>query len=377
MRAVAAAAGLLTGLLIAGAAAHAAPTERFTTSDQCGMCHRDIYQMWRESVHGKAMDNPAFLGAYREIESGRGASSPAVCLGCHAPMANVIGDTQLKRRISWEGVTCDFCHSLVDVELKDGIPVHRADVGSVKRGPIHGAESTGHDVAQSDLFTRSIICAPCHEYTTADGTAIMSTYSEWKSSRAAEQGQTCQVCHMTLVEADVVDPRIKRETGAAVNLHQMPGGHSLEQLHKALSVSIDTERAEDRLDLTVRLKNKGAGHAVPTGMPGRRMVLELTVDPDTGQTFQEHRTYGKYYADATGKTIEHVADLFAEGLQLQSDTRIGVDDVRVENFEFEVQPQANVYVTVKLHYEHAPRGPDEKRVWLTFFAERRMVRPAE
>jgi len=362
--------------LAAGGALFAEPApKRFTTSDRCATCHRDIHRMWNASAHASAMNNTTFLDSYREVESGRGSSSPGVCLGCHAPMAGAIGDPELTKRISWEGVTCDYCHSLVSVEMHGSGAVAGVDFGNVKRGPIKDATSTGHDVAYSDLFAQSIVCAPCHEYTARNGAAIMGTYSEWMASNAAERGETCQTCHMGVVEGEVVDPRIARESGAEVNLHAMPGGHSLDQLHEAIAVGIEPSRHDDRLELVVRLKNKGAGHAVPTGMPVRHIVLELLVETETGRSFHEQRTYGKYYKDSRGKTIEQVADLFGEGVQLQSDSRIAADEVRTETFDLAVPAKEAAYATVKLHYEHAPRGEGEDGVRVTFFAERRMIRP--
>ena len=123
------------------------------------------------------------------------------------------------------------------------------------------------------------------------------------------------------------DPRVKRDARSEVNLHAMPGGHSLEQLHKALGVAIRPDRIGDELSLSVELTNRGAGHAVPTGMPGRRIVLELEVTTSDGLSFDDLRTYGKYFQNAEGKTISHVADYFGRGVRLESDTRIGVIDL--------------------------------------------------
>jgi hypothetical protein len=204
----------------------------------------------------------------------------------------------------------------------------------------------------------------------------MSTYSEWQASGAADRGETCQSCHMAVAEGDVVDPRIARDSEAEVNLHEMRGGHSLDQLHKAIGVGIEPTRHADRLELVLRLKNKGAGHAVPTGMPGRRVTLELVVETEKGSSFNEQRTYGRFYKDSQGRTIEHVAELFGQGVQLESDSRIAADEMRTETFDLEVPANEVAYATVKLHYEHAPRGDEEDGVRLTFFAERRMIRPA-
>ena len=124
--------------------------------------------------------------------------------GCDK-MAEIIDDRGLEKRITWEGVTCDYCHSLKTVEITESGPRVEVEIGDVKRGPIRDAESTGHEVAYSELHSRSEVCAPCHEYVNREGVAILSTFSEWHESAAAERGDTCQTCHMALTHADVVD----------------------------------------------------------------------------------------------------------------------------------------------------------------------------
>jgi hypothetical protein len=72
------------------------------------------------------------------------------------------------------------------------------------------------------------VCAPCHEYRNSLGFAVLSTYSEWKASPHAKAGKQCQTCHMSRVAGDVVDPKVQRSTLAKINLHQMPGSHSID-----------------------------------------------------------------------------------------------------------------------------------------------------
>jgi len=358
--------------------ARTAAETRLSTSDHCGSCHRDIFRMWRDSAHAEATEDPFFLEAYRDVEKRYGAERSRVCLDCHAPMAIMIDDPGLEQRISREGVNCDFCHSLVSVELAESGPSPTFEFGEVKRGTIRGADSNGHEVAYSELHKDSVVCAPCHEYVTADGTPVLTTYSEWKSSRAAERGETCQSCHMGLTEGDVVDPRVKRESGARINLHQMPGARSIHQLLDALDIKISSERGADGVAVQVRLTNEGAGHAIPTGMPGRRILMEVSVAASDGASFRESRTYSKQFADEDGKRIREVGEFFfASGVRLESDSRIGVDERRTESFLFPVADSASAYVTVKLHYEYAPRGEDEERLWRTFFSHRDLVKRSE
>jgi hypothetical protein len=353
----------------------AAELDRPATSDACGVCHKDIYRMWRASAHADCMENEIFLAAYRETEILEGEKVAEACLRCHAPLAEIIGDPSLQRKVTWEGVNCEVCHSMVSVDLSGPIARHTFDLSDVKRGPIKDAASSAHEVAYSELHTTSLVCAGCHEFTNSEGTSLMTTYAEWKASSASSEGQTCQSCHMWKTEAQVVDPRIARVPDAEVNLHEMPGGHSLEQLHKALRVALKPRRDGDTLVVAIELINKGAGHAVPTGMPGRRVILDLEVQPYTGEAMRETRTYGKFFVDAEGEKITRDSQYFAKGVRLASDSRIKADERRKEEFRLPVPVETTVSVSLKLHYEHAPTGGDEGLTRFTFYSESRTLTP--
>lgn len=362
---------LVAAALPLGSAAAASPEASAT----CGACHRDIYRMWSDSAHAKAFEDPFFLLPLAEVRDKYGEDRTNQCIRCHAPMAEVINDFSVEKAITREGVNCEFCHGLVDVELEEGGPRHRLDIGTVKRGTIPGADSRGHDVAFSELHMSSLICAPCHEYSTAAGTQIMTTYSEWSASSSAEGGETCQTCHMSLVKSDVVDPRIKRETGAQVNLHEMPGGHSIQQLTKALKVRLTPGRSSQGLEVKAQVRNAGAGHAVPTGMPGRRILLRVSVRTSEGKTLTDERVYERSYANGDGQRVDHVADLFfADGLHVREDTRLSADETREERFVFPLPENVTAWVDLTLRYEYSPWGEEGERVSFTIFSENRLVR---
>lgn len=368
-------AAVLTAVASVGSATAAFAPGEVTRSDVCGGCHRDIHRMWRASAHASSLDSGVFLEAYQEAESSLGPAMSRQCLSCHAPAIAVNQDIKLALKTTWEGVSCDVCHSLVSVDLTATPPRLALQVGPVKRGPIRDAASGAHDVAYSELHTTALVCAGCHEYTNLEGTPIITTYSEWKESAAAKDGRSCQSCHMEHTRADVVDPKVKRVASAGVNLHEMPGGHSLSQLHKALGLSIQTRRNGDALEIEVGLTNKGAGHAVPTGMPGRRVILAVGVQTTNGKSFEERRVYAKAMGGADGKPVPRDSANFAKGVRVQSDTRIRAGEKRNESFRFMVPAAATAFITVKLHYEHRPLGGEDGRTWITFQSESRTSTP--
>lgn len=347
-----------------------------TSSDRCGTCHRDIWKMWRGSAHADAASDPVFLSANRDALSLGGQSVSKVCLGCHAPVTSWNADWGLEKAITTEGVGCDVCHRIEQVEMEEGRPRIHYGPAAVKRGPIADAESPEHEVAHSALHQDALVCAGCHEYANAQGTPIMTTYSEWQSSQAQSRGQSCQDCHMNRVTADVVDPQVMRLPDTKVNLHAVPGGHSIEQLNRALGLGVDFERQADSLAVLIDLKNRGAGHAVPTGMPGRRVLLEVTLRTQQGKTFEARRIYTRAFLDANGATIERDSGFFAPGVKAGDDSRIRPDETRHEVFHFPVPPESSAQLTVRLRYEHAPTADQADWTMLTFASETRMVRAA-
>lgn len=355
-------------------AAADATSQTIETADACGQCHRDIYTTWKSSAHSRSLEDPVFLDAYRATTAREGEQTSRLCLACHAPIVKVNGDYALEQKATWEGVSCDVCHSIVSVDLEAEPPGLELEVGDVKRGPIRDAKSTHHQVVFSELHTTSLACAGCHEFTNAEGTPLLTTYSEWKQSGAAQEGKTCQTCHMGRTAGDVVDPRIARVGEAEINLHEVPGGHSIQQLHKAFRVVIDPIRESEALSVEVRIINRGAGHAVPTGMPGRRVTLSVNARAYSGERFEEKRTYGKLFLDRDGNRIVRDSGYFAPGVQLESDSRIQPDETRIERFRFAIPAEATVDLHVQLHYEHAPMGTEEGRTYLTFLSERRFLK---
>ena len=320
------------------------------------------------------MENSTFQDALALAEEEFGAGGRRVCLGCHAPLAGPTGDVALRNHVSWEGVTCDYCHSIRRISITAGGAAATLDFSGAKSGPTKGSLSPGHETLFSEVHLSSQACVVCHEYRNALGFPLLTTYSEWKNSRAGKEGQQCQACHMYLVKGNVVDPRIQRSSEATVNLHQMPGSHTLEQLTRTIKANLQTRREGGHLKVSVDVMNRTAGHYVPTGSPLRRLVLEVKVDSYDGQHPRAERIYQRSVADEAGVPVqgEHVA--FFKAAKVLADTRLAPDEKRTEEFDFAVRPEVAAQVTATLWYFYspAPRTGIQKRV--TFISISRLVR---
>lgn len=241
------------------------------TSDQCAMCHgnfdlqNDPAATWSGSKMALAGKNPLFF-AQMTLANQDVANVGNYCMRCHVPISvptgnvNIADGSALDSR-DLEGVSCHFCHSMVDPVYKPGIsPVEDEailaaldevptfygnamfvlDPEGRRRGPREGIYPP-HELLRSPFHTKSEFCGTCHDVgnvaTTRqpDGTFIYNaigqpsptqdphemfplerTYTEWKLSAFASGGvdmggrfgglgagviESCQDCHMPKAQA--------------------------------------------------------------------------------------------------------------------------------------------------------------------------------
>ena len=329
------------------------------SAELCGRCHRAIYESWSTSAHATAMTSPVFLDAKDAAEQDFGAEARKICLSCHAPMAGQLDDLDLARKVSWEGVTCDYCHSIREVRDDGKNPRAIVRCGTVKSGPSKDSVSPAHGTAYSSVHTSALLCAVCHEYKNALGFPVVTTFSEWKLSPSGKGDLECQQCHMELVKGAVVEPRVKRESSHLVNLHAMPGSHSVGQLNRALTAKLTATRNGESVDVVVRVKNEGAGHFLPTGSPMRQLILEVRATAGGVATGIDRRTYTRALADADGTVIELEYVAFMKAAKVVSDTRLAPDETRSETFSLKLPSTKPGRVDAAFYYFHpATSGPE-------------------
>jgi len=362
-------------LLIALPVAAAGDLQIPSSAEVCGDCHREIQEGWKKSAHAQAMESRLFQDALKLAESEIGAQSRRVCLSCHSPLAVETSDLALVRKVSWEGVTCDYCHSIREVSLSEANPRARVELSLVKSGPSKDSFSPVHATVYSAVHTSSLACVSCHEYRNANGFPVLTTYSEWKNSSyadGAKNAKDCQTCHMYGVRGDVVDPRVQRSSQPTINLHEIPGSRSVDQLNKAVAAQISTTRFPNRLHVTVKLTNRGAGHHVPTGSPLRQLILELRVQVPGGKEFREERFYRRTVTDKNGAVLEREHLAFTRAAKELRDTRLAANESRNEIFSFPIPVGTQASVQGTLYYYYSPTAATEfqkKKFWtLTVWA---------
>ncbi|MEE9231315.1 MAG: cytochrome c family protein [Acidobacteriota bacterium] len=334
--------------------------DRLNRSEACGSCHAAIYEAWRDSMHARSFTDSIFQASVKQATDAHGLKVRKLCLSCHAPVALVSGDFEVKEAVTREGIGCDFCHSVKSVDLTHRPMPFEVELGGVKRGPFEYLESPAHGTAFSSLHRDSpLLCAGCHEYENSSGVAVLATYSEWKEGPYPGLGVSCQGCHMAIVPGDRVRPEVAvAQDQRLINLHRLVGGSSLSQLRRGLEASIkEATRREGTVVVKIEVHNVAAGHKVPTGLPPKQVRLLLTASQSGKEIFSDERIYARALVDETGKPLLTDADLFLNSVRVARDTRLGPRERRIERFRFPAPP-GEIVLDARLLYEYKPFEAD-------------------
>ena len=264
------------------------PLTRYVTVKDYGAfpLHPDLSQPWFGP--GYKLDFPDTAGN---------------CAACHTPAAavNAPYNTSPTRvtGVGTEGIPCDFCHKVWDIQLdtSSGLPYpNRPGVLSYefRRPPEDHQYFAGpfDDVAPGEdtysaLQTESQFCAGCH-YGVFWDTVVYNSFGEWLSSSYSdsETGQTCQDCHMPPV--GTTHFALPGQGGLARNpqsifSHRMPGALDSSLLQNTVELMLDPVRIGDAVQVRVTATNTGAGHHAPTDSPLRQMLLVVTATNSQGE----------------------------------------------------------------------------------------------
>jgi hypothetical protein len=368
--AILALAAALAAVLPRGGAA--APTDApYASAAECAACHQPIHSYWAESEHSRAANGPAYLAALTAAvdEAADKAAVRKTCGRCHAPTALATGDWEMKSPVTREGVTCDFCHTVADVDLANRELPFDLQPGKVKRGPLEYAKSPHHETAYSALHKASpLLCAACHEYVNAKGVPVLSTYSEWTGGPYPARGQTCQECHMPLVPGTTVKEHLD-PTQRRINLHRMAAAGRVRGGLELRLQSVDVGAAS--ADVVVVVTNATVGHSTPGGLPTKSLVLAVGVDTGSGDlAHRRERIYRRELRDGEGRPLAAVPDLFLKAASVGDDTRLKQKEARSERFTVPL-PGSWKAIVARVEYRDVS---DPKAPTTTLVAEQRHER---
>ena len=214
------------------------PADFFMESQQCGECHKDIYQQWKSSMHHFASFNNQFYKAtILHMQELSGTQGSKWCAGCHdhAVFFNGRFEIPISQQVdtpeAQNGLGCVSCHSITHVGSTMGNgdfeimypPLHR--LASSKSSFIQASEKfitylnpEPHRRTFMKAFMReqaAEFCSACHKvhldqpvnhYRWLRG---FNDYDNWQSSGVSGQGarsfyyppksSDCADCHMAQV----------------------------------------------------------------------------------------------------------------------------------------------------------------------------------
>ena len=265
--------------------------------DGCGNCHVETYRQWVSSAHGGAAVNRRFLGVFYgtdwqgETETGWSVirdqpEARAVCAACHLPTVDPAdpeaADPARAEGVTREGIHCDYCHKIADVDLaRIGVAHGRAGHRLVRPprgeqvffGPLDDVDR-GRDTFAA-VYGSSSYCASCHEGTLF-GIPAYTTWSEWKESRFAAAGVQCQDCHMKpdgrTVNSAPGHGGIDRDPNG-LSTHHFPGSRDDASLKSSVRMDVTVTGQAGQVEVEVGLRSREVGHAFPTGSPDRHLIL--------------------------------------------------------------------------------------------------------
>jgi len=319
------------GLVPVVALAVVLPAGPTTAEKPCGTCHRAHQEQWEASFHSKSLSDPLYLAMRRWAASEAGEGIRDLCANCHSvPIEGT------DRRTS--AVTCQACHQ--GVSVGEGPSGWRVNPAAPVAAP--SEVEAPHGVVRSPALVSGAVCEACHaELRNARGVPLCTTSAE---AEALQPGPDCLECHMK---------------GGS---HRFDGtGPSVLRAAADLWVDFDAGKA------TVVVRNKGAGHALPTGSALRQIHLVTTFLDGSGRPMETAiEVFARVFEDAEGNAPVPPWRATA----VRKDTRITRGERRV--FSYPVPPDARA-ISVRLVFHRAP----EKIARRLGLSDLPMLRPVE
>ncbi|MSP26289.1 MAG: carboxypeptidase regulatory-like domain-containing protein [Myxococcales bacterium] len=289
-----------------------------------------------------ACDDPALPAALTPKAFG-------ACADCHSPgISGPAGDRNLLEAEGVgfvEGVHCDFCHKVADVDLAlppgagkrlrvqrpsethDGLPDGK--IRAVMFGPLLDVPNPFMGGSYQPLFATATFCAGCHQQVQealipgetlaprfANGLPTHSTYEEWVAGPYDDAGVPCQHCHMPKnFELESTTELGKAATASITfgfprppeqvrrHIFRSPLEGSPRLIDGALVTVLAPSIVQGELVANITIGNGGCGHAVPTGEPMRALVMLVEASCD-----------GVPLAATGGLTVDDIGGMHARGV---------------------------------------------------------------
>jgi hypothetical protein len=266
-------------------------------AETCRNCHLDITEQWLGSAHARADRTRNLLFGrmyFYSLKETRGATM-VKCGPCHETMSFIQNDFDVPRarEVNAEGVTCSFCHAIDAKGPPEAIPPVEFDpakyYGTIRVPVTNNSHQSGH----AAIYQSSEYCGLCHKYSNQYGVPISDTIGEWKKTRFAKQGVTCQACHMPggpgrNAAEGPVRPRVANHS-FAMDPDLSP------RFKNAVTLRLEAQRrGGDSLRVHAVVTNVGAGHSLPTGNDQHMLLVRLRVLTESGTIVWENDPFQEW-----------------------------------------------------------------------------------
>jgi cytochrome b subunit of formate dehydrogenase len=140
---------------------------RKTVADTCGMCHTEVSEKFKQSVHGQAVSN--------------GIQAAPICTDCHGEHS-ILAKDQAASPVNKANIreTCAKCHGDVKLATRFGLPQDR----------ITSFDASFHGLAAKGGSQTVANCASCHGFHD-----ILPSADKKSMTHADNLAKTCGQCH--------------------------------------------------------------------------------------------------------------------------------------------------------------------------------------
>jgi hypothetical protein len=229
---------------------------------QCASCHAQYFDEWSRSFHAQSLTSDDFIRTFSHYLDSLGEQarehpqSSMACLSCHAPLLKQ-AEPEIIRQVT-ASVLAKETEKLAGFEV-GCVACHSAGNG-VFSGPIGDPQDNSfHASKYAGSYKEASFCASCHTWSSS-AVPCSDVYTDWKKSRAAKRGATCQSCHMGEASGSAASGGPQRK----IHGHLFPGGRSPAMLQQAVTVRLSAAFRKDRLQVIATVHNL-VPHRVPDG----------------------------------------------------------------------------------------------------------------
>lgn len=259
------------------------------------------------------------------------APDAAACDRCHAPLRALLPASE---PVVADGVTCEVCHRLSSATPTAAGGAVALELGGKRmRGTLCDAKAPYfHRVACAPELGAANTCGACHWL--EDPVPAFTTFAEWRHG-ASEGAAPCQSCHMNGRPGPVASGGPERP--------RVPD-HGPSQPGVAVEWDLSARTDANAVRVAVELRNAGAAHAVPAGLPGRALVVRAELYDAKGMSLgTSEKSLRRLLVDSSGEE----APFFAAAREAE-DTRLREGEARELVFEFPAAPAGELRVEVTL-----------------------------